>query len=525
LGLLFAGMPSCSRDAMDERLAPDGSKLQPVTLPDLSKLAGSVQAQIRARHSALAAKLAAPDTPSAELGAAFGEMGRLLMAAQSEAAEPYFINAQVLDPRDHRWPYYLAHLARRRGDLARAASQFEQVLELQPAEVAAAFWLGDIHLAQGNPDAAEPRFAAVLERQPNSLSARFGLGRVALAKQQYRRAVEYLEDVLTRDPQAAGAHYPLALAYSGLGDAANADRHLKQRREHDILPADPLMVEIDELLESAQTFESAGIRALDRQEWNEAAAQFRRGLEVEPENAALRHRLGTALYMRGEHAAARAEFERILRSAPEFARAHYSLGVLEAGDGRYAEAVKYFATAVRHQPDYTEARLRWAGSLRAMQRPGESLDHYDRVLAVNPANAEARVGQALALVQLRRYADARDRLAEAVNAYPQEQAYAHALARLLAAAPDDRVRNGQRALTLVKDVLRSQQPTPDVGETMAMALAELGQFPEAISIQKELIAGGERAGARDIVRRLQSNLRRYERGEPCRTPWSEEELR
>jgi tetratricopeptide (TPR) repeat protein len=496
-----------------------------VTLPDLSKLSVSVQTQIRDRHAALTAKLADRRAPPGELAAAYGEMGRLLMAAQSDAAAPYFANAQMLDPREHRWPYYLAHLARRKGDLPGAAALFERVLVLQPNEIAAAFWLGDILLAQGNPDAAEPRFAAVLERQPTSLSARYGLGRTALAKQQYGRAVEYLEEVLTRDPQAAGAHYPLALAYSGLGDARKAELHLKQRREHDILPADPLMVEIDELLESAQTFETIGLRALDRRDWNEAAAQFRRGLDLEPENAALRHRLGTALYMKGEHAAARAEFERILRTSPAFARAHYSLGVLEAGEGRYAEAVQYFSTAVRHQPDYTEARLRWAASLRAMERPGESLDQYERVLAVNPANVDARIGQAFALAQLRRYRDARDRLTEAVNAYPQERAFAHALARLLAAAPDDRVRNGSRALALVQDVLKNQQPTPDVGETMAMALAELGRYAEAIAIQKDLIAGGERAGVRDVVRRLQGNLIRYERGEPCRTPWSEEELR
>jgi tetratricopeptide (TPR) repeat protein len=530
LGLLPIAVGGCapgespSRPGV-ERKAPDGSALQPVALPDLSKLSPSVQAQIRRGDSALTAKLAARDTPPAQLAAAFGEMGRLLMAAQAEAAEPYFVNAQALDPGNHRWPYYLAHLARRKGDLPRAGSLFERVIELQPDEIAAAFWLGDIYLAQGNPDAAEPRFAAVLERQPDSLSARFGLGRTALAKQQYHRAVEYLEEVLVRDPQAAGAHYPLALAYSGLGDARNAELHLKQRREHDILPADPLMVEIDELLESAQTFESIGLRALDRQDWNEAAEQFRRGLAVEPENAALRHRLGTALYMRGEHAAARAEFERILRSSPEFARAHYSLGVLEAGEGRHAEAVKYLAAAVRHQPDYTEARLRWAASLRAMQRPGESLDQYERVLAVNPANVEARMGQALALVQLGRYRDARDRLSDAVNAYPQEWAFTHALARLLAAAPDDGVRNGPQALRFVQHVLRNQQPTPELGETMAMALAESGRYPEAIALQKDLIAGGERAGARDVVRRLQSNLQRYERGEPCRTPWSEEELR
>ena len=508
-----------------ERKAPDGSALQPVALPDLSKLSPSVQSQIRGRDSVLKAKLAARETPPVELAAAYGEMGRLLMAAQSDAAEPYFINAQALDPHDRRWPYYLAHLARRKGDLPRAATLFARALELAPDEIAASFWLGDIYLAQGNPDAAELRFAAVLERQPNSLSARFGLGRTALARQQYGRAVEYLEDVLVRDPQAAGAHYPLALAYSGLGDARNAERHLKLRREHDILPADPLMVEIDQLLESAHTFETLGLRALDRQDWTEAAAQFRRGLDLEPDNAALRHRLGTALYMRGEHTIARAEFERILRSSPEFARAHYSLGVLEAGEGRHAQAVQYFSTAVRYQPDYTEARLRWAASLRALARPGESLDQYEQVLAVDPANVDARMGQAFALVQLERYQDARDRLSDAMNAYPQERAFAHALARLLAAAPDDRVRNGSRALGLVQDVLKNQQPTPDVGETMAMALAELGRYREAIALQKQLIAGGEKAGATDIVRRLRGNLGRYERGQPCRTPWSVEELR
>jgi hypothetical protein len=98
------------------------------------------------------------------------------------------------------------------------------------------------------------------------------------------------------------------------------------------------------------------------------------------------------------------------------------------------------------------------------------------------------------------------------------------VARLLAAAPDDQVRDGQRSLTHVQDLLRNQR-TPDVGETMAMALAELGRYEEAIAIQRDLIAGGEKAGAQDVVRRLKDNLLRYERGEPCRTPWSEEELR
>jgi tetratricopeptide (TPR) repeat protein len=527
--LVVLSLASCRASDTDPRTsdgdhAPDGSLLPAVVLPDLSKLAPSVQTQIRERHAALTAKRADRHVRPGDLAAAYGELGRLLMAAQSDAAEPYFVNAQVLEPSDHRWPYYLAHLARRKGNLAEAGRQFERVLALQPTDVAALFWLGDVHLAQGRADAAEPHFARALELQPSSLSARFGLGRTALARRDYRRAVEHLEIVLARDPGAAGVHYPLALAYRALGDERKAEAHLQQRREHDILPADPLMVELDGLLESAQTYESLGIKALDRHDWSAAVDLFRRGLALEPNHAALRHRLGTALYMMGDQNGARAEFERALAAEPEFARAHYSLGVLAASAGQHADAIRYFAAAVGRDPDYAEARLRLAASLRATRRPGESVTHYDRVLALDPANVDARMGQALALVQLARYTDARDRLAEATKAYPAERVFAHALARLLATAPDDRVRDGRRALALVQELLRQQQPTPDLGETMAMALAELGRFQEAISIQRDLIAGGERAGARDVVRRLTENLRRYERGEPCRTPWTEQEL-
>ncbi len=529
LCVFCCGIVSCSREpdpatSTHERRAPDGSALLPVSLPDLSKLSPSVQAQIRDRHAAMTSRLADRAASPKELAGAYGEMGRLLMAAQSEAAEAYFVNAQALDSSDHRWPYYLGHLARRKGDLPAATVLFQRVIGLQPADVAATFWLGDVYLAQGKPESAEPHFAKALELQPSSLSARFGLGRTALAKQDYRRAVQHLEDVLERDPQAAGVHYPLALAYTGLGEARKADVHLKQRREHDILPADPLMVELDELLQSAQTYETLGIRALDAQDWNAAAAQFRRGLALEPDHAALRHRLGTALYMKGEHGAARAEFEHAIRVSPEFARAHYSLGVLAAAEGQHVDAIRYFSTALQHQADYAEAHLRLAASLRALRRPGESLAHYQKVLAANPANVDARMGQALAMVQLRRYRDARDRLAEAVTAYPHERVFILALARLLAAAPDAPVRDGRRALTLVQDLLRTQQPTPDVGETMAMALAELGRYPEAIGIQRDLIAGGQKAGAGAVVRRLTDNLKLYERGEPCRTPWTDDEL-
>ena len=52
-----------------------------------------------------------------------------------------------------------------------------------------------------------------------------------------------------------------------------------------------------------------------------------------------------------------------------------------------------------------------------------------------------------------------------------------------------------------------------------MTLAELGRHGEAAGVQRDLIAAAEAEGMRDAVPRLAANLRLYERGRPCRTPW------
>jgi hypothetical protein len=78
-------------------------------------------------------------------------------------------------------------------------------------------------------------------------------------------------------------------------------------------------------------------------------------------------------------------------------------------------------------------------------------------------------------------------------------------------------------MTLVQDLLK-QGRTLDLGATMAMALAELGQFAQAAAVQRDLLAAAEQAGLRDMASRLTANLALYERGEPCRTPWTADEV-
>jgi tetratricopeptide (TPR) repeat protein len=159
--------------------------------------------------------------------------------------------------------------------------------------------------------------------------------------------------------------------------------------------------------------------------------------------------------------------------------------------------------------------------LRSSGRFEASLAHYADAVRINPRAAEARFSYAIALVKLRRYGDARAWLDASVDAQPDRPELAHALARLLASAPDPAVRDGQRALRMSRQ-LAAANGTTEVGQTMAMALAEVGAYRDASAVQRDVMDAARQAGAGAELRWMAANLQLYESGRPCRTPWPDD---
>jgi tetratricopeptide (TPR) repeat protein len=498
--------------------APAKPPLRAVSLPDLSRAADAVQSQLRERYAVLTRETANPKASPRELADAYGAMGMLLMAAEyRDEAETCLLNAADLAADAVKWPYYLAHLYRAAGDTAKSEAAFERVLRLQPRQVSALVWLGDAFLDQGRPEQAQPLFERALAEEPRSIAALVGLGRAALARSDYARAVDHLERALAIDPRRGPIHYQLAMAYRGLGQQDKADAHMRLRAPGAIRPADPLLSELDTILESPVAYEVRGANALDDRDFAAAARHFRKAIDLAPGEPALHHRLGTALYLSGDARGAANEFAEALRLSPAFAKAHYSLGLMIAGDGRIADALAHLNAAVDADPTYAEAHVRLGDLLRASGRAAESLPHYAAAAALDPRGSDAPLGHALALVDSRRYSDARDRLREYVDHYPDRPEFVHALIRLLTAAPDATVRDGRQALVLMRGVLAREPRSVEVDELMAMTQAELGQYGEAAAWQREALAAADRLSQPERVRRLAETLDRYEHRQPCRT--------
>jgi tetratricopeptide (TPR) repeat protein len=410
--------------------SPEERSRPPVSLPDLSHVAPSVQQQLREQYTSLMGKIKSPGA-TVDLGEAYGEMGRLFMAAEYlDAAEACYLEAQTLMPAEMRWPYYLGHVYRKRGDLTRSAVFLERTLQLRPGDVPTLIWLGEVYLAQNRPDEAEAVLTKALSLQPGSVAVLFRLGRAALARKDYARAVEHLEKALARGEEAVIVHYPLAMAYRGLGELGKAETHLRQWRDVESDPPDPLMEELVGLLDSATAYEFRGIRALERQDGAAAAAHFRKGVALAPDSPSLRHRLGTALMLTGDVRGAIEQFEAALQLSPKFARGHYSLGIVMRSNGRTQEAIKRFSDAVKYEPTYVEARFLLADALQEDGRLEESLSEYQQVIKIDPRVADAWLGSAIALARLHRYQEARERLTAGKKVHPDHPGFADILGRL-----------------------------------------------------------------------------------------------
>ena len=256
-------------------------------------------------------------------------------------------------------------------------------------------------------------------------------------------------------------------------------------------------------------------------DWPEALGRFRQALAQAPDDPVLNWYLGMALHLSGDDAeVAVAYLAEAARLDPGLtARAHLTIGSVRERDGRAQEAIGHFSLAAMNAPGGSEAHFRLAEALRRSGRDEASLAYYEQTLD----RRAARLGLVLALVKLGRYPEARDRLLAGVERHPWEPAFPLALARLLAAAPDDAIRDGRRALELAQ-ALAGQLRTTAVAETVAMAHAELGQFAEALQWQRLAMSVAAEAGQSAAVRRMSANLAGYLREEPCRTPWQDDEL-
>jgi len=294
--------------------------------------------------------------------------------------------------------------------------------------------------------------------------------RQLLADQDFDDATKLYLEILEKNPLAARARFQLAslMALAGRLDEARNNYETFIEQNPDVAAAHRNLAEI----------------LMEQGEFEEAGNHLQTAIRLDPETAAdSRGKLGVALFQLGELEQAVAELNQALEQGADSRQYGFFHGLALAAHGKTAEAAdawrNVIARAGPHGPSYFEL-----------------------------ARLAAQEG---------RYAWAIGDLRKAMAAAPRWPEPLNYLAWLLATHPDERFRDGQLAVRLAETALQLQpEPQASFVDTLAAALAENGQFSQAVIHARRAIELAESSGTPQQVAAYQERLVLYEQGRPYR---------
>ncbi|MEM7052684.1 MAG: tetratricopeptide repeat protein [Acidobacteriota bacterium] len=381
-------------------------------------------------------------------------------------------------------------------------------------------------------------------------------GAEALDDQRFEDAVGAYREAIARDGGQLQAHRGVAVALDGLGDTVGAAQALAEGldRADSATPAaevgeatrflGSLLVRLDREGEAIDLFRRSLGAAPDQpavrlalanslarqQRWQEARQEFDALIAAMPQaSPVLLEKRGTVLLQLGERAEALEDFRQAAAADPRdpalrqrLMRAFEALGesraasreraalqrlagesdsptLLAAAEARvragdHAGAIVAYREVLEQDGSALPARLGLASVLGHLGRYDEAAEEFARLLAAAPRSAAAHRGRVVSLLLGERYGECRVALQDALRSFPRDRAFALTQVRLLASAPDVRVRDGALALEIARR-LAEEDDSRQVRSVLALAHAEAGLFPRAVELERGLSSSGERLEA------------------------------
>jgi tetratricopeptide (TPR) repeat protein len=155
----------------------------------------------------------------------------------------------------------------------------------------------------------------------------------------------------------------------------------------------------------------------------------------------------------------------------------------------YDKALKDCNEAIRLDAKSARSYLVRGNIYRARKEPAQALKEYGEAVRLEPKYVSALYGRANACWDLKNFAAAVKDYDEILKLQAQHEESLNELAWVLATCPDDKVRDGQRAVALATTLNKlSDEKNPEHLDTLAAAQAEAGNFDEAIRREKQALA-------------------------------------
>jgi tetratricopeptide (TPR) repeat protein len=154
---------------------------------------------------------------------------------------------------------------------------------------------------------------------------------------------------------------------------------------------------------TAEAMRSAAARALEGQRavrraavhvargrYGDAVGEYKKALEVQPNDATVHNKLGICYQQLGNEGMARREYERALALDPRYGEVWNNIGTLEQARRQFKSAVRAYKKAIETKPGLANAWKNLGSAYLAQGRVNEAFEAYQEAFRLDPTILESQ---------------------------------------------------------------------------------------------------------------------------------------
>jgi len=249
----------------------------------------------------------------------------------------------------------------------------------------------------------------------------------------------------------------------------------------------------------------------------EALFHYKEALKIKPDHAKTHGDTGIVLLKQGKLNEAVIHFRRALALGGDTLKWHSGLALALHKLGRVDEAIIHYQQALKLHNKDPLMHNNFAKALLQKGKPDDAIKHYEYSIQLKPEQPNVMKILGDLHLEAARYEQAIDCWTKAVQLRPDFNDVLNNLAWILATAEDIRLKNPSDAVEYAKRACElTNYNQPELLDTLAVAYAAAGNFPEAVKTAEEAIVLAKAANKEALAKEIQQRLQLYKSGQPYR---------
>lgn len=267
---------------------------------------------------------------------------------------------------------------------------------------------------------------------------------------------------------------------------------------------------------ATQNWFEQGLAALKAKDYQAAVDKFTLAIEAVPDDFEALNNRGFARIYSGDYRGAIEDCSRSIAINPGSAKAYNNRGLARLFTGEFDDAIADFNQAIAINPRYVDAYSNRGLAWAQKEDYPRAIADCTEALHLNPRAAKALYSRGFARDRQGDPGGAMRDYIQVLKVNPDYIEAFNSMAWIMATSPDERLRDGRRAVAYAEKAVGNSPPDINFLDTLAAAYAEAGRFDEAIAIENRIISLLAKARQPDAIPMHVKRMNHYEEGRPYR---------